>query len=590
MPLRERTLLALGVLLVILAAGLPAAASVPGPHPVPALEKGMFFGHFKSGKLIGVYEQEGQKGAGPDIMARYSSDNGATWGPSERLFALPKGYEQWWVNELLIDKDDEIHLFFMIDGTSGKAFARGEEDRPLIGELAGMRIDIGYMRTSNHQTTWSRPRVLWVGYTGALNSVIQMDNGRILLPFSYLTKRTWGGDHGPGVGAFTFMGQYNCVNLYSDDGGTTWHLGDSLMVPVPDIVSAYGAVEPVVVQLKDGQVWMLLRTQMGRFWESFSRDGAHWSEPHPSSILSSDSPAGVVRLSDGRIVLLWNNSLRYPYAYGGRQILHAAISDDSGHTWRGYREVGRDPLRNEKPPSDGDFGTGYPYPVTANNDCVLFASGLGKGRALRVIMDPKWLYETTQTADFLSRAEEWSTFGTRGVEIVADPDAADGKALQIRKTDAGWPAAAVWNFPEGASGKLRLRLKLNPGFAGALIGLTDHFSTPFDLEDRYNNVYNFWIGPDGELSPDKRIQPGPWHDLELAWNADRQSCQVSLDGHKIAALPVVRSSRNVCYLRLRSTAETTDPAGFLIDAASVEVSPGKSEPSTTRVAGLSGHP
>src|SRR5262249_25970503 len=186
----------------------------------------------------------------------------------------------------------------------------------------------------------------------------------------------------------------------TDDGGATWHLSNSLVTPVPDIVSAYGAVEPVVVQLKDGRVWMLLRTQMGRFWESFSRDGAHWSEPRPSDILSSDSPAGLVRLSDGRLVLLWNNSLRYPYAYGGRQMLRAAISEDSGRTWRGYREVGRDPLRNEKPPTDGDFGTGYPFPTVAAHDQVIFASGLGKGRQLRVIMDPAWLYETTQAADF----------------------------------------------------------------------------------------------------------------------------------------------------------------------------------------------
>jgi hypothetical protein len=588
--MKSNALLALGCLLVFWSIGIPAAAGAPGPRSVPALEKAIFFGRLESGKLIGVFQQEGEKDAGPDIMARYSSDNGANWSRPERLFALPKGYEQWWVNELLVDKNGEIQLFFMIDGTNGKAFAKGEQDRPLVGEMVNMRIDIGYVRSSHHRADWSKPRVLWIGYTGALNSVIQMDNGRILLPFSYLTKRSWGGDHGSGVGAFTFMGQYNCVDLYSDDDGTTWHLSDSLMAPVPDIVSAYGAVEPVVVQLKDGRVWMLMRTQMGRFWESFSRDGAHWSEPGPTDIISSDSPAGLVRLSDGRLVLLWNDSLRYPYAYGGRQILHAAVSDDSGRTWRGYREVGRDPLRNEKPPTDGDFGTGYPYPAVADHNWVIFASGLGKGRALREIMDPAWLYETRQTADFLHRAEEWTTFGTRGVEIVADPDRVDGRALQIRKTQAGWPAAAVWNFPAGAAGKLRLRIKLNPGFAGALIGLTDHFSTPFDLEDRYNNAFNLWIGPDGELSSGKRLEPGRWHTLELAWNADKQACIVTDEGQKIASLPVVRCSRNVCYLRLRSTAETTDAAGFLVDAVSVDVSPGRSESASKNVAGFAGNP
>ena len=32
---------------------------------------------------------------------------------------------------------------------------------------------------------------------------------------------------------------------------------------------------------------------------------------------------------------------------------------------------------------------------------VLFVSGQGKGRILREMLDPKWLYETTQAADFV---------------------------------------------------------------------------------------------------------------------------------------------------------------------------------------------
>jgi hypothetical protein len=574
MHLKSNTVLALVCLLALLAA-MGASAQAGAPRPIPTLERGILFGHLKSGKLIGVFQQEGA--GGPEIMARYSSDNGATWEQPRVLFTLPKDYNRWGAQELLVDSNDEFHLFFMIDGTNGKAFAKGEEDRPLIGEMAGMRIDIGYMRTSNHQTSWSRPRVLWIGYTGALNSVIQMDTGRILLPFSYLTKRTWA-NRGDGLAAFTFMGQYNCTELYSEDSGATWHVGDNLMTPVPDIVSAYGAVEPVVVQLKDRRVWMLIRTQQGRFWQSFSLDGAHWSLPTPTDIISSDSPAGLVRLSDGRIVLLWNDSLRYPYAYGGRQILHAAISSDDGKTWRGYREVGRDPLRNERPPGDGDFGTGYPFPAVANNDQVIFASGLGQGRQLREILDPAWLYETTQTADFRTRVEEWSTFGTRGVEIVDASEAPNGRALRIRKTEEGWPAAAVWNFPAGPSGKLRLRIKINPGFKGALIGLTDHFSTPFDLEDGFNNVHNLWIGPEGRLAPGKGLTPGKWQDLDLVWNADRQSCRVVVDGRTITTLPVVRGSRNICYLRVRSTAQPKDDAGFLIAAASVAVTSGPSGP------------
>jgi hypothetical protein len=530
------------------------------------------FVRLTDGTLMGIGQRSrinAQGEAKPPISARYSKDNGATWGEEKALVPAPSGPGDWSVVQALVDRDGELHTFFMI-GQSGVAADGGEGERPLVGQLSSARIDIGYVRSFEGRTRWSKPRVLWIGYTGALNSVIQMESGRILVPFSYLTSRNWD-NRGEGLAAFTFMGQYNCTVIYSDDGGETWSLGTDLMTPVPDIVSAYGAVEPVVVQLEDGRVWNLIRTQTGRFWESFSKDGANWSEPQPTDIISSDSPAGLVRLSDGRLVLFFNDSLRYPYAYGGRQVLHAAVSEDSGRTWRGFREVGRDPFRNEAPPSGHDYGTAYPFPMLANEDKVIFVSGQGQGRVMRKLLDPAWLYETQQKADFTERAEEWSTFGTRGVEIVPHPTETGSKVLQIRKIEKGWPAAAVWNFPAGPAGRLKMRLFLQQDFQGALISLTDHFSTPFDLEDRFNSIHNLWIDADGGLTEGGSLTPGQWHTLELAWNAKEQACDVLVDDEPVGRLPVVRSSPNVCYLRLRSTAEKTDAAGFLVQSAEVVV-------------------
>jgi hypothetical protein len=99
-----------------------------------------------------------------------------------------------------------------------------------------------------------------------------------------------------------------------------------------------------------------------------------------TDIVSSDSPAGIVRLVDGRVVLVWNQCLRHPYAYGGRQVLHAAVSGDDGATWRGYREVARDPFRNDPPPTSGDHGTAYPFPVATEDNVVIISTGQGEGR------------------------------------------------------------------------------------------------------------------------------------------------------------------------------------------------------------------
>lgn len=546
------------------------AAEGPRPLTIPA-DAHYTFLRLPDGTVMGIGQRSPDAAGEPQtISARYSNDNGATWDEPKTLCPAPSGPGAWSLTQSLVDRDGEVHAFFMIAPADGAIVDRGEAERPLVGELLSARIDIGYLRSLDGRTRWSKPKVLWVGYTGALNSVIQMESGRILLPFSYLTKRSWD-NRGEGLAAFTFMGQYNSTLIYSDNGGETWSLGTDLLTPVPDIVSAYGAVEPVVVQLADGRVWNLIRTQNGRFWESFSADGAAWSEPKPSSILSSDSPAGLVRLSDDRIVLFWNNCLRYPYAYGGRQVLHAAISADSGRTWRGFREVGRDPFRNEAPPQAQDYGTAYPMPMLANDDQVIFVSGQGKGRVMRKSLDPAWLYETQQSSDFVQRAEEWSTFGAKGAEIVPHPDDPSRNALQIRKTDPGWPAAAVWNFPAGGTGRLRLRLCVQPGSQGALVALTDHFSAPFDLEDHFHSNFNLWIGPEGRLPHGESLKSNEWQTLDLRWNAKENACQVELNGEAVGSLPVVRSSPNTCYLRIRSTAEKTETGGILVEAAEVEL-------------------
>jgi hypothetical protein len=368
------------------------------------------------------------------------------------------------------------------------------------------------------------------------------------------------------------MGQFDSTLVYSDDAGMTWHRSPTaLKVQAPNL-STYGAIEPVVIELKGGRVWMLIRTQLGRFYESFSSDGAVWSPPKPTSIISSDSPAGLVRLDDGRIVLFWNNSLRFPYAYGGRHVLPAAISEDQGRTWRGYREVAHDPLNHKPPPPSGDHGTAYPLPRLARDGKVIFSSGQGEGRRFSALLDPEWLYATSQQTDFSNGFGDWSTFGTKGVSLVPHPQKRSAQALSILKSDSVWPASAVWNFPAGATGRLRLRLLLKPGFEGLNIGLTDHYSVPFDPEDHFHNLYNFHVGRGGELMSKVRLDANRWYNLELAWDGARRTCNVLLDGRSIEKLPLLREGAGVSYLRLRSTAEQTDHAGVLIEYVEANVS------------------
>lgn len=538
------------------------------PFVQAVLESSMVALRLPDGMLMGCLTHPFDRVA--HAAACYSKDNGRTWSEPESLFSLPEGTGEWGLCEALVDRDCSVHLFFLQVPSGPLATAGEAEKGALMGEMLKSRIDVWHAKSDRGRQDWLQPRRIWKGYTGALNSVIQLASGRIVLPFSFMTSRSWQ-KRGQGLDEFTFMGSFDSTAVYSDDAGSTWQLSNSIRVAVPDISYAYGAVEPVVLQLRDGRVWMLIRTQMGRFYESFSEDGAVWSKPRPSRILSSDSPAGLVRLEDGRIVLFWNHCLRFPYAYGGRQVLHAAISEDEGRTWRGYREVARDPKRNEPPPPNGDFGTAYPFPALSNDGKVIYCTGQGKGRVLLVQLDPDWLLEKAQESDFRERPEEWSVFGTRGVEFLTHPGNPGAKVLSLRKTDADWPASAVWNFPAGRSGSLWLRLWLRQGFHGALVGLTDHFSPPFDEEDLFNNVWNIQVDADLRLSTGAQAKPNQWHDLMLRWDCAERNARIELDGQPAGAAPQLRSTTGICYLRLRSTAETTD-AGFLVETVKVEVS------------------
>lgn len=516
------------------------------------------------GRLLGLSLTT--RGRAQEMFGRYSNDDGFTWGEPEPLFHLPEHAGGFGYFDAFTDRDGEVHIFYLNDGNTGSVLPKSSEEKPV---RSGPVLDIWQVKSSDKGTQWGGPTRVWKGRAGDLLSVIQLGSGRILLPISYQTDRGWT-HRGGGFKEFTYVGSFSSSAIYSDDGGATWQQSpDELVVPVPDL-GTIGGVEPVVTELNDGRVWMLIRTQMGRFYESFSRDGGtHWTQPKPSTILASESPAALLRLPDRRLMMIWNEANRYPYAYGGRQVLHAAISSDEGRTWRGHREILRDPMRNEPPPPNGDWGTSYVFPVVTAHGDVVFSTWVQTGIPRYLFrLDPRWLDETRQSSDISHGIEDWSTFGTRGVGLVSAPDG--GKALEVRRQDATWPAGALWNFPEGNKGRLHLRIKLRDGFGGNNLGLTDHFSVPFDDEDVFYNVFNLPIGRNGKLL-DATLAPNRWHEVALDWDTTKGECRVSVDGRSAGTVRAQRFSDGIDYLRLHSTSDDPD-GGLLVQSVDADVS------------------
>lgn len=253
------------------------------------------------------------------VYIRYSADGGRIWTPAKQCFSYPAGMGGAVSGLPLVDHDGNIHLFSM------RFYSIGwKTDKPWHSiVLHNLSRDGG--------ETWSDLKQVDFGhnYTGSLNSALQMDNGRILLPLAYLDQDRPNG-------------KFVSTVVYSDDGGATWGKSNDCPVSSGGAYIESGACEPVAVQFRSGSpavqglVWMVIRTQTGYFWESFSNDGAIWTPPHETRIVASNAPAGVLRLKDGRIAMFWNNLFGEPFDEGvsyARQYLHGAISQDDGQTW-----------------------------------------------------------------------------------------------------------------------------------------------------------------------------------------------------------------------------------------------------------------
>lgn len=497
------------------------------------------------------------------IFRSHSTDGARHWSAPQPLVAL--SVDPWGGPMPLLDRDGELH--FIIPKV------RGDGRKPAVDRF----IDLYHVKSSRGRTAWSEPRRIFEGYCGALQGVFQLKSGRILAPFA---------DWRPGVPTTPPTGPSETTLIYSDDGGATWRRSPArLTAPCFEGYNGanYGACEPTLIEREDGRVWMLIRTQAGSLYESFSPDGVDWSPARPSRFPSSNSPAFPLRLRDGRLVLFWNHTVMPPRAgkdgvYGGRDALHAALSADGGNTWRGFREVYRDPTRHQSPPTSGDRGTAYPHATLVDDGRILLVSGQGENLRRRFLIDPEWLLETRATAD-LSDLDDWHAFQGIGAakrfwrdrrpsaEIVADPDRPGRPAMRLRRRDAEPGDGAGWNFPAGASGVLTLRLRLEPGGQGARVSLTDRYYDPTD--ERGDREAPFSV----TLTAENGLQPGRWHEVTLTWAAEGPG-RLSVDG--AAATPVERRRgfpNGLSYLRLRSPASGIDPAGFLVGAASAEIAP-----------------
>jgi len=201
----------------------------------------------------------------------------------------------------------------------------------------GTQLPTYVTRSRDDGVSWESPIKLHNEWTGDNRNIIQMNSGTIVLSSMQLL-------HNPG--------RHAMVTYSSRDDGQTW--ARSNIIDLGGNGHHDGAVEGTIVELTDGRLWMLIRTNWAVFWEAFSNDeGRSWRVIRPSKIEASSSPGLLKRLSSGRLVLFWNRLMptgwtEYPQmglggtyspqwsdvpASASREELSMAFSEDDGQTW-----------------------------------------------------------------------------------------------------------------------------------------------------------------------------------------------------------------------------------------------------------------
>lgn len=234
------------------------------------------------------------------VVVATSGDNGETW---EEVLAIVPVHEQVraYDPEIWIDPDGKLWIFWAQATYAGSTWTLVSE-----GTMAGVWA-LTTNEPDNNEPEWAEPKRLTDGVM--MCKPIVLTSGEWVLPAS-MWKITEG----------------SARMVVSYDRGETWDMRGA--ATVPEDVRSYD--EHMIVERKDGSLWMLIRTRYG-IGQSISNDrGESWSPVTPSRIQHPAARFFITRLNSGNMLLVKHGPIDMST---GRSHLMAFISKDDGHSW-----------------------------------------------------------------------------------------------------------------------------------------------------------------------------------------------------------------------------------------------------------------
>ncbi|MEZ6132140.1 MAG: sialidase family protein [Planctomycetaceae bacterium] len=345
--------------IVLVACGLVAAAADPELHP--RLKPLPF-------ELLGPFAEIRDGILAIDAKATYvSRDGGSTWSDPQPLFADDAPQKITVSNERAILRTKDGTLIVACMNLDERHWTWSND----LGDAPGAILPTYAMRSTDDGKTWTHLQKLHDDWSGCVRDMIQTSDGRIV--FTAMKMQ-----HNPG--------RHTVLTYSSTDDGVSWT--PSNLIDLGGKGHHGGVTEPTLVELNDGRLWQLIRTNWGEFWSGYSNNGGrHWQVLQPSGIPASSAPGMLTRLASGRLMLLWNRPLpegqdSWPLSGGDglwsetpvsnyREQLSLAFSDDEGTSWTTPVVVARQPKQ----------WLSYPYVFEVQPGRIWLTTMQGKVRA-----------------------------------------------------------------------------------------------------------------------------------------------------------------------------------------------------------------
>jgi hypothetical protein len=262
-----------------------------------------------------------------DSQAVISGDEGKSW-KSYRIFKPEHDIVISNERAIVCTTDGTVIVGFM--NYNERVWKWNQETRDAD---PGTKLPTYVVRSKDGGRTWLEPQKLHDTWTGDSRDMIQTKSGQVIFSSMNLLNDP---------------GRHSVLTYVSGDDGKSWTRSNT--IDLGGNGHHGGVTEATIEQLRDGRIWMLIRTNWERFWEAISVDeGRSWRIIRPSRIEASSSPGMLKRLASGRLALIWNRPLPegqrdYPRVGGKGQWsevpvrnhrgeLSIAFSEDDGATW-----------------------------------------------------------------------------------------------------------------------------------------------------------------------------------------------------------------------------------------------------------------